>query len=973
MSLSLRSIRCRLPIPLLDKPSHCAPQRHHLRSTSANSEPIGVRQVDLAASIDGNGEDQLKHEKEIELEERGGTAPNGQVLPDWLTYLSYVTTINEMPYTVETIAALPLTYYGPSIPLGDRWTYGGLTSPTGTIGLAPPATETEDGVTPQATADPNTATTTPDPEITSKSTSAPIPEVASGASSATPQLSTSASQASPSQSPTASASASLITTSSPLVSTVSSPTSASSGLAPVPTFSDPAPSPSNGGSEEYRGRNLLAPLLATLLPLGIILLIILIFYCIYQKNRHSRDSGLFGALRPRSILFTGYKFTKFPPKASDVAPVGATAGTGGKSPRADPTLIGGVKSPDEKSALLPGFTAQHHRSSSSISTNIERRQEMQVDGELRDLVRQNQSLLQRLTLGLGWLTPSNNSSSSSVPKIASSSKGRVTSGNTLEKGGGGRRISSSEASVMAAGVFGWGKARIGQDHTGTGGGVGHTPSEASSAGYERVLDDDQLFYLPPRNQSSTGSRSRTGSATGSPSIPTTGASSNSHPNRHSGQRRSWVNPNSSLKEENGGGSGSRTFSVGVPETPGLEDVDLGDAQPYAGGLHSNSETRTADGEEERVTQYGGARWSDTGDRMRFPIPPGLGLYEDGTFGGDGAAGRRTGLEGDDAWRRESYMSSETQYYSAQSRSSEDRPHSYADFNPSSGDPIPRDSEGYRHASVSAFGSHPATPTRPARSIEHEHSSVSLQSPRDGSNDHNNDSPVRLISPFSTPSRYDSPRTDETLPATAARVRMSYLFSPTPEPRRSEDTGGSGGGNDSRDSRGDDARENRRSYSGQPLVDESLRSPHRGIGEFGEPLRRPALLSPTLVPSVKSPHSSESGSLGLIPSIAHTHSSSSHYSHATSASGGQGSTKDLSEVSHEQGLRGQRSRGRLVRASVIAGKTGTGVSADLRAGSPGQEGEGGTTAEEALQSPPSSSRSKFEGAVAGGKWLGRWRG
>ncbi|WVQ94686.1 hypothetical protein IAU59_001766 [Kwoniella sp. CBS 9459] len=967
MTLSLRSIRCHLRIPILNEPAHCAPQRPRDQSTSApikNDKSLAIQS--------GQGKGEVRKVHEVDMEERGGTAPNGQVLPDWLTYLSYVTTINDMPYTVETIAALPLTYYGPSIPLGDGWTYGGLTSPTGTIGLAPPATAR---ATATATEDTTEAQTTPQAaegqsetmgiETTSSqySSSSAAPSSSNPSSISDPRTTTSVLSTTSTLAASASSSTQTRASRSGTVSVVSSSTSTTTEPPLIPFTAEPTPSASSSESGENTGRNLLAPLLATLLPLGIILLIILFLYCIYQKNRHSRDSGVFGALRHP---FGPSRFTKLP-RESDTVPSTAAAATGNvgeKRSRGDPTLLGGMKSPDEKSALLPGFTAQHHRSSSSISSNIEheRRDEAQVDDELRDLARQNQSLLQRLTLGLGWLTPSNNSSSTSIPK-AGTNKGRVASGNTLEKGGGGSRIFSSEASAIAAGVFGWGRARTGQTQgTGGGGAVGHTPSTASSAGYERVLDDDQLFYLPPRNQSSTGSRSRTGSATGSPSIPTTGTSSNSNTqsNRYSGQRRSWINPNALLREEDGEASGSRTFSVGVPETPGLEDVDLGDGYVHAGD-HDRDHPHGSEFEKiaervERVSEHGRTRWSNTGERMRFPIPPGLGLYDEGTFGE--ASRRRSNYLGlADEGRRESYMSGDTQYYSAHSRSSEDHPTPVADFTPpSSGDPIPRDSEGYRHASVSASGSHPATPTRPPRSFDH--SSVSLLSPGGGSNE----SPIRLISPFASPSRYDSPRTDENGQASAARVRMSYLFSPTPEPRRSEDPGVSG--NDSRGSGGDELREKRRSYLGQPLIDDTLRSTHERIGEFGEPLKYSALLSPTLVPSGSSPHSSETGSLGLVPSNTHTHSSSSRYSHATSGSG-QGSTKDLSEVSHEQVLRGQRSKGRLVRASVIGGMTAESSS--------GGGGGGGQAGEEENLRVSTRLSSEMTAVGEGGKWFARWRG
>ncbi|KAH7928316.1 hypothetical protein BV22DRAFT_1030802 [Leucogyrophana mollusca] len=59
------------------------------------------------------------------------SAPSQQ-LPSWMTLSTIVFTNAEgTPMTSTTTLQLPLTYYGPSIPLGTdgAWTYGGLTSP----------------------------------------------------------------------------------------------------------------------------------------------------------------------------------------------------------------------------------------------------------------------------------------------------------------------------------------------------------------------------------------------------------------------------------------------------------------------------------------------------------------------------------------------------------------------------------------------------------------------------------------------------------------------------------------------------------------------------------------------------------------------------------------------------------------------------------------------------------------------------
>ncbi|KAJ8689197.1 hypothetical protein PTI98_013245 [Pleurotus ostreatus] len=85
-----------------------------------------------------------------------------QELPPWFT--ASVDTLlgaDGVPFTTSTtLLFLPLTYYGPSIPLGPDWTYGGLTSPASTSST-PIST-----ATPTITATP-TPTATPSESITS--------------------------------------------------------------------------------------------------------------------------------------------------------------------------------------------------------------------------------------------------------------------------------------------------------------------------------------------------------------------------------------------------------------------------------------------------------------------------------------------------------------------------------------------------------------------------------------------------------------------------------------------------------------------------------------------------------------------------------------------------------------------------------------------------------------------------------------
>ncbi|OCF78163.1 hypothetical protein I204_00100 [Kwoniella mangroviensis CBS 8886] len=733
------------------------------------------------------------------LEKRGGTAPGGLVLADWQTYLSYVTTINDTPYTVTTIANLPLTYYGPSIPLGDGWTYGGLTSLTRTDNLAPPMTETpvpstdiEDSPSPTVTALSSQGSTASSSTSLPTSSSDPITTCRSSIQSATFTAST--------HTPTS-------------VSPITS--SPSTTFAPD-TINDPPPVPTQPIDPiptDSEGRTLLGPLLGALIPLALAILVILIFFCVYHKNRHSRESRFFS-------LFSKSKWSSLPSN-----PPGRPMGNKDKSreigEHAD--IAGaGVKSPNEKSALLPGWTAQHHRRNSQQNTT-------EVDDELMELAKRNDTLLQRLNLGLGWLkttpTPSNSSNSSD------GSGGRKASGNTLEKGQG-RRIFSP--ATLASATAALATTGIGNKRN-----KRNTNLTASTEGYERVLEDDQLFFsVPQRNESSDYSRSRTESASRSPSV-----SQDLSP----GQKR--LSPPAQIR-----GMRSQTFSVGIPVTPGTDVQEL--------SMEIGDGTRRA-------------RWSEDGERIRFPAPPetagvGLGLYDDGTFG------RPTELgEGDEGERRESYMSAETEYYSAPSHNSS--PHVA-----SRGIPIPRDTEEYRHVSVSAFGSHPSTPTQPGRFSQH----GSSQSDRDVS-------PVKLVSPLASPSKETKARPISGIGSTFHSIRN--LFSSTPTPSL-----------DIRD-QGSSNKDKRRSYVGQLLVDDRLKKISRSMGEFGEPLKQGALVAPALI-SPRPSHSSEQASLHLsIPSQHHSHSS-----HTTSGS----SSNDATEASHEPVVRGKRSKGMLIRASKI---------------------------------------------------------
>ncbi|KAF9220714.1 hypothetical protein BS17DRAFT_787035 [Gyrodon lividus] len=88
-----------------------------------------------------------------------------QQLPPWMTLLTTVITNSQgQPVaTSTTTLQLPLTYYGPSIPLGTdgAWTWGGLTSPASTTSMSSTTTPTSFTTTHMSFTSTSTTTTTP--------------------------------------------------------------------------------------------------------------------------------------------------------------------------------------------------------------------------------------------------------------------------------------------------------------------------------------------------------------------------------------------------------------------------------------------------------------------------------------------------------------------------------------------------------------------------------------------------------------------------------------------------------------------------------------------------------------------------------------------------------------------------------------------------------------------------------------------
>ncbi|KAI6108894.1 hypothetical protein EDD16DRAFT_1487876 [Pisolithus croceorrhizus] len=109
-----------------------------------------------------------------------------QQLPSWMTLsITTITNSEGIPVTTSTTTLqLPLTYYGPSIPLGTdgAWTYGGLYPPSSSPSTASPT----------ATPTPSTATPLPSSSATIFPSSTATPSSSSSLSpSSTPTLSTS--------------------------------------------------------------------------------------------------------------------------------------------------------------------------------------------------------------------------------------------------------------------------------------------------------------------------------------------------------------------------------------------------------------------------------------------------------------------------------------------------------------------------------------------------------------------------------------------------------------------------------------------------------------------------------------------------------------------------------------------------------------------------------------------------------------
>ncbi|VDB87323.1 unnamed protein product [Peniophora sp. CBMAI 1063] len=176
-----------------------------------------------------------------------------QEYPPWLT-LSATTLTDaqgQPTATAETVLRLPLTYYGPSIPLGTdgAWVYGGLTSP------APVSSTTA------------AATTTTTTSITT-------PTTTTNSISATPSLSNTS------------------TPSATAASSSSQPSSSSQSSSSTPSSSS-ASSTSTAAAAGSTHHSNLGRILGLALGItgGLVLLFILIALCVFCRRRRARRRG----------------------------------------------------------------------------------------------------------------------------------------------------------------------------------------------------------------------------------------------------------------------------------------------------------------------------------------------------------------------------------------------------------------------------------------------------------------------------------------------------------------------------------------------------------------------------------------------------------------------------------------------------------------------------------------------------------
>ncbi|KAJ6615873.1 hypothetical protein B0H10DRAFT_2220052 [Mycena sp. CBHHK59/15] len=200
------------------------------------------------------------------------TAPT-QALPPWLS-----PSIEVLPQTtLTTLVYLPLTYYGPSIPLDTDWTYGGLTSPA-------------------------SSTVT----ITSSSSSSSVPPSSSSSvpPSSTPSVPPSSTPSvPPSSTPSVTPSSSASTTSS--TPPTSSPTSASTPISISASSSSAPPTPTSQAtsfsSHALSRSQIIGTSIGAVLALLVLALLVL---CLCGRRRSTSSSSRNPSSDPASTSAT---------------------------------------------------------------------------------------------------------------------------------------------------------------------------------------------------------------------------------------------------------------------------------------------------------------------------------------------------------------------------------------------------------------------------------------------------------------------------------------------------------------------------------------------------------------------------------------------------------------------------------------------------------------------------------------------
>ncbi|TIA89284.1 hypothetical protein E3P81_02986 [Wallemia ichthyophaga] len=198
-----------------------------------------------------------------------------------LHWLSYSRIAGQNAYT---IVQQPQTYYGPSIPLGGGWDYGGLTSPTSSEGSST-ASSSSSGSSSQTSSasDASSTSSTSGISNTSSTSSNSSSQTSSSSSSSRPSTTSSSSTTS-----TTSTTSSSSTTSS-ISSSTTNPPITSSTTTPLPSSSTssgvgPAAGDTVEASETSDTGKILAIVLPVILGPLLLLLLLLLLRCFYKRK-----------------------------------------------------------------------------------------------------------------------------------------------------------------------------------------------------------------------------------------------------------------------------------------------------------------------------------------------------------------------------------------------------------------------------------------------------------------------------------------------------------------------------------------------------------------------------------------------------------------------------------------------------------------------------------------------------------------